>query len=199
MVARNFVNSLQSVDYLNTATATPTDTTPAVSPFPTLYDSSLDAALGNTRLALLVRQVHYFLGKAGGVERDGHHWIFKTFSQWYETFPWGTPGKCKKYAGVRRVVNQGRALGVLVTRKRLQKGMDYRLDYQRLKSMIEGQGIPLPDWFPAEIPEADPVTLDMFVEQEIEAAVEGDSMDTSQVPIPDTSKCPSLTLRSAHP
>ena len=89
MVARNFVNSLQSVDYLNTATATPTDTTPAVSPFPTLYDSSLDAALGNTRLALLVRQVHYFLGKAGGVERDGHHWIFKTFSQWYETFPWG--------------------------------------------------------------------------------------------------------------
>ena len=192
MVAR-FINTLPEIDSLS-------DTlTPVVSPFPTLYDSTLDAAIGNTRLALLTRQLHYFLGLEGGVVRDGHHWIYKTFSQWYETFPWGTPGKFKKYAGVRRVVNRGRGLGVLVTRKRLEGGMDYRIDYRRLRAMIEGQGIPLPDWFPQELPDSDPVTLGMFIEDEIEAAVEADSMGTSQVPHVGTSKCPPMTLPSVYP
>ena len=177
MATRDFIETISSIDSL------PDDDTPVVSPFQSLYSPALDAALDNTRLSLFVRQLHYQLEKEDfGEDRDGHHWVWFSSKEWRQQFPWS-------YGALRWVVNKGRALGVLVTRKTLRGPMSYRIDYQRLRALLDAQDIPLPDWFPTEIPEADPVTLGMFIEQEIEAAVE----DASPVSLGDNRTCHPVT------
>ena len=67
------------------------------------YCPLTDHVLGNTRLALMVPQLHWLLAESElpGVQHDGHHWIWNKIDDWLDTFGW------RNERAVRRVIEVG--------------------------------------------------------------------------------------------
>lgn len=63
---------------------------------PLILSGSLAAALNSAEAAIVLQQVHYWLGKKGGKIIDGVHWIHNTYEQWLEQFPWLTKWRLRK-------------------------------------------------------------------------------------------------------
>lgn len=93
---------------------------------------SLAKAIGLNE-AIILQQIHYWLRKSNNVE-DGHKWIYNTYNAWQKQFPfWSIPT-------IRRTITSLEKQGVIVTGNFNKAGFDntkwYRIDYQKLESMI---------------------------------------------------------------
>ena len=136
----------------------------------TMYCPTTPAALG-TDLALLLRQLHYWLTrKQGGVMRDGYRWVYKSYADWQsELFPYSHERT------LQRLVATGRAIGVLLTARKIRYPLLYRLDYAVIASEIEGAGLACPFWVSQGLEdqdtEPDAVQLDMAAEADLTQAV----------------------------
>ena len=121
-------------------------------------------AVGDERLALMIRQLHFLVQQPGTVEFGQYRWVPLTTKDWTAFFPMWSERR------VERLRSKGKELGVLVTKQRLRSAAHYlRVDYQRLAERLAGAGAELPAWMPSDTP---PVTLDMFAERDIADAVD---------------------------
>ena len=155
------------------------------------YCRLTDLVLGNTRLALMVRQLHYLLGLEGGTYHDGHHWIWQSREEWLNIFGWGNE------RAVRRVIEAGRKLGVIVVHRRgVQKSNLYRLDYHQLHRMFIQADTPLPDWFPVDIPEPEAHQPDMITQGTFDEVVRGVSGQNVQSPEPELPRVSGRNVQS---
>jgi hypothetical protein len=87
--------------------------------------------------AIVVQQVHYWLGMNGvGEIKNGHKWVYNTIQQWQAQFPfWSTDT-------VRRTLVSLREKRVLIGERladnAFDKTMYYRIDYDVLASFDDG-------------------------------------------------------------
>jgi hypothetical protein len=97
---------------------------------------SLAVAIGLNE-AIVVQQVHYWLGMNGvGEIKNGHKWVYNTIQQWQAQFPfWSTDT-------VRRTLVSLREKRVLIGERladnAFDKTMYYRIDYDVLASFDDG-------------------------------------------------------------
>lgn len=97
---------------------------------------SLAVAIGLNE-AIVVQQVHYWLGMKGvGEVKNGHKWVYNTIPQWQAQFPfWSTDT-------VRRTLVSLREKRVLIGERladnAFDKTMYYRIDYDVLASFDDG-------------------------------------------------------------
>lgn len=100
---------------------------------PLILSGSLAAALKSVEAAIVLQQVHYWLGKKGGKIIDGVHWIYNTYEQWLEQFPWLTKWR------LRKVFYQLRATEILKFAQHDQHEYKrrgyYTIDYEKLKAL----------------------------------------------------------------
>jgi len=91
---------------------------------------SLASAIGLNE-AIIVQQLHYWLDNPhAGVERDGAKWIFNTYEQWQENFPFWS------VSTIQRIFSNLEKLGLIISAQLDAKKHDqtkfYRLDYDAL-------------------------------------------------------------------
>lgn len=100
---------------------------------PLILSGSLAAALKSVEAAIVLQQVHYWLGKKGGKIIDGVHWIYNTYEQWLEQFPWLTKWR------LRKIFYQLRATEILKFAQHDQHEYKrrgyYTIDYEKLKAL----------------------------------------------------------------
>ena len=145
------------------------DTPPRLQGPAVQYCRLTDLVLDNTRLTLMVRQLHYLLGLEGGVTHGGYHWIYQSHGGWLDTFGW------RSERAVRRVVDAGRKTGVIVVLRRgSQLSNLYRLDYLELHRRFISADTPFPDWFPhlEDVPEPHSIQPDMLIHASADEVVE---------------------------
>lgn len=84
--------------------------------------------------ALIIQQLHYWLENPKvGVTRDGFKWIFNTYDEWKENFPfWST-------ATIQRIFINLEKMGLVIAEQLDAKSRDmrkfYRIDYEALCAM----------------------------------------------------------------
>lgn len=84
--------------------------------------------------AIIVQQLHYWLeNKSVGVERDGFKWVFNTYDEWKENFPfWSVQTIQRTFLSLEK-------MGVIVSAQLDAKKHDqkkfYRIDYVALDMM----------------------------------------------------------------
>lgn len=101
---------------------------------------SLAVAIGLNE-AMVVQQLHYWLeNPKGGVERDGHKWIFNTYEQWKENFPFWSEST------IKRIFLNLEKMGIVISAQLDAHSHDqtkfYRLDYNKLCTLDEVKLIP---------------------------------------------------------
>lgn len=115
--------------------------------YPFIVLPSLVAMLDrNTNMALLLQQVHYWLGIAErskgrqGKFEDGRWWIYNSISDWHEQFFF------LDERTVRRLLKRLIELGLLLKKEEIDKGAKggsrtwFSIDYDRLNEMIREYG-----------------------------------------------------------
>lgn len=100
---------------------------------PLILSGSLAAALKSAEAAIVLQQVHYWLGKKGGKIIDGVHWIHNTYEQWLEQFPWLTKWR------LRQVFYRLRETEILKFAQHDQRQYKrrgyYTIDYEKLNAL----------------------------------------------------------------
>lgn len=97
---------------------------------PLLVLPSLAKAIGLND-AIITQQLHYWLeNPKAGVERDGFKWVFNTYDEWQENFPfWST-------STIKRTFLELEEKGVVISAQMDAKSRDmrkyYRLNYEKL-------------------------------------------------------------------
>jgi hypothetical protein len=96
---------------------------------------SLACKMGLNR-AMFLQQLHYWLQKPGSHERDGKRWIYNTFAEWHEQFPFWTA------EGIRKIVSQLEDKGVIKTTDRYNERKGdrtkwYTIDYETLNALFD--------------------------------------------------------------
>lgn len=94
---------------------------------------SLACRVGLNR-AMFLQQLHYWLEKSGH-ERDGKKWVFNTYEEWHEQFPFWSA------EAIRKIVSQLEDKGLIETTDRYNKRATdrtkwYTIDYETLDSLI---------------------------------------------------------------
>ncbi len=94
---------------------------------------SLACKMGLNR-AMFLQQLHYWLQKSTHVHEE-RRWIFNTYEDWHEQFPFWTP------EAIRKIVSQLETRGVIETTDRFNKrGGDrtkwYTIDYETLNALF---------------------------------------------------------------
>ncbi|MGC1396506.1 MAG: hypothetical protein WA828_19770 [Coleofasciculaceae cyanobacterium] len=104
---------------------------------PLILSGSLAAALKSAEAAIVLQQVHYWLGKKGGKIIDGIHWIHNTYEQWLEQFPWLTKWR------LRKIFYSLRDTQILKFAQHDQHEYKrrgyYTIDYEKLKALQESK------------------------------------------------------------
>jgi hypothetical protein len=94
---------------------------------------SLAVAIGLNE-AMVIQQLHYWLNNPkAGVERDGYKWIFNTYDEWKENFPfWSIPTIQRIFASLeeKKVV-----IAAQLDQKKRDMTKFYRIDYDQLGMM----------------------------------------------------------------
>lgn len=116
------------------------------------------AVLVGLNEAIVLQQVHYWLGRASQKGRNrlnGFTWVYNSYEEWQTNFPWWS------VRTIRRTVISLEATGILVARQ--LNGSDrrkwYRIDYDALDLLIAGRScgqsgqVTGPEW------PADPVNV----------------------------------------
>ena len=94
---------------------------------------SLAKAIGLNE-AIVTQQIHYWLeNPKAGVEREGFKWIFNTYDEWHENFPFWS------VSTIQRVFISLEGKGVVISAQLDAKSRDmrkyYRLDYEYLDTL----------------------------------------------------------------
>lgn len=97
---------------------------------------SLAARVGLNR-ATFLQQLHYWLKKKSAHVRDGRRWIYNTFEDWHEQFPFWS------IEAIRKIVSQLRAKGLILTTSKYneRKGdrtLWYTIEYEAFNALFEG-------------------------------------------------------------
>lgn len=92
----------------------------------------LACALKNSDAAIALQQIHYWLSKECGKVIDGTRWIYNTYAQWLEQFPWLSEWK------LRKIFYRLRELKILKfeqhDRKKWNQRGYYTIDYEELEA-----------------------------------------------------------------
>ena len=98
---------------------------------PLQVQPSLAAALGSADEAIVLQQLHYWLGRTNNVKEDGHKWIYNSMSDWMKQFPW-----IKSRSRLTRYFDDLEKRGLIVTgnfnKAKFDKTKWYRIDYDAL-------------------------------------------------------------------
>lgn len=110
---------------------------------PLLVLPSLAVALGDVDKAIIVQQLHFWLG-AAGKERDGRRWVYNTLPAWQKQFPWMVERT------VQRKLADLTASGIIISTAEYNRaGYDrtqwYTIDYARLEALVPAMD-PTPPW-----------------------------------------------------
>ncbi|MBU8787999.1 hypothetical protein MHB78_00995 [Bacillus sp. FSL K6-0138] len=102
--------------------------------YPLIVIPSLAKEIGLNE-AIVLQQVHYWL-KSSGKKRDGRKWIYNTYDEWLEQFPFWSKNT------LRRTVARLEESGLLITgnfnKMKADKTKWYSIDYDRLPKMGRG-------------------------------------------------------------
>jgi hypothetical protein len=97
---------------------------------------SLAVAIGLNE-AIVVQQVHYWLGIDGvGVEKNGHKWVYNTIQGWQKQFPFWSADTVKRT--LANLKKSGLLIGECLSSNAFDKTMYYRIDYDVLASLDDG-------------------------------------------------------------
>ena len=134
-----------------------------------------EAAVRSLELAAMLRQIHYLAARRGAVIREDRKWFRMKYRHWRKYFPsWrvNTP---------RPLVTRGRLLGILETRRDIEPGMLYAINYHALAMLMRVVGVEIPKWLlDGGVPKTtDGTQLDILVHQELEEAA--GALDTERV------------------
>ena len=94
---------------------------------------SLAKAIGLNE-AIVTQQLHYWLeNPKAGITRFGHRWIYNTYDEWLENFPfWSIPTIQRTFASLEKK-------GVIISAQLEKRNRDmrkfYRIDYDQLEKM----------------------------------------------------------------
>ena len=101
---------------------------------PLVINPALAVAIGLNE-AIVLQQLHYWLKKSKHVH-DGRTWIYNTYDQWQEQFPFWS------YNTVRRTLKKLEGAGLTIVGNYNKKAYDktkwYTIDYDRLPKMGSG-------------------------------------------------------------
>lgn len=79
--------------------------------------------------AIVLQQIHYWLLKSNNV-RDGHRWVYNSYSEWNKQFPfWSRNTLIRTF---NRLEKQGYLISANYNKAKFDKTKWYRIDYQRL-------------------------------------------------------------------
>jgi hypothetical protein len=97
---------------------------------------SLAVAIGLNE-AIVVQQVHYWLGMKGiGKVVNGQKWVYNTIGEWQEQFPfWSTDTVRRTLVSLRK---SGLLIGECLADNAFDKTMHYRIDYDVLATIEDG-------------------------------------------------------------
>jgi len=100
---------------------------------PLLVLPSLAAKIGLNE-AIIIQQLHYWLeNPKAGVERDGHKWIFNTYEEWVENFPfWSVSTIQRIFTGLEK---SGLIISAQLDAKQRDMKKYYRINYDELCKM----------------------------------------------------------------
>jgi hypothetical protein len=100
---------------------------------PLILSGSLAVILKSADAAIVLQQVHYWLEKKGGKIIDGIHWIYNTYEQWMEQFPWLTKWR------LRKTLYKLRDMGLLKfaqhDKHEYKRRGYYTINYEKLKTL----------------------------------------------------------------
>lgn len=101
---------------------------------------SLACKVGLNR-ATFLQQLHYWLQKPGAHVKDGKRWIFNTYEEWHEQFPFWS------VEAIRKIVSQLRDKGVIETtdkynKRRADKTLWYTIDYEVFNALFGSEETP---------------------------------------------------------
>lgn len=96
---------------------------------------SLACKIGLNR-ATFLQQLHYWLQKPGAHQRDGRRWVFNTYEEWHEQFPFWS------VEAIKKLVLQLEQKNIIITTDKYNKrGTDrtkwYTIDYEILSTFLE--------------------------------------------------------------
>lgn len=87
--------------------------------------------------AIVVQQIHFWT-RLGKNQRDGFSWVYKTFDEWHEEFPfWSVrtiKRTIKKLEDTKMVVSTGKYNRIIIDRTKW-----YRVNYAKLEELSSGQ------------------------------------------------------------
>lgn len=98
---------------------------------PLIVLPSLVRVLGLER-AIILQQIHYWL-QASNHTHEGHAWIYNTYSQWGEQFPWMGVRMLRRY--FNDLERQGLLVSGIFNTNRFDRTKWYRIDYEKLSTM----------------------------------------------------------------
>lgn len=94
------------------------------------------AVLVGLNEAMFLQQLHYWTDGPSGKERDGYAWVYNTYEQWHEQFPfWSIPT-------IRRIVGALEKRGLVVSTSTYNDHATdrtkwYAIDYDALDALID--------------------------------------------------------------
>lgn len=94
--------------------------------------------------AIILQQFHYWLQRSNKI-RDGHRWIYNSYSEWNKQFPFWSN------ATIRRAIRNLEKQGFLISGNYNKAGFDktkwYRIDYERLsKASAQNEQTTCSNW-----------------------------------------------------
>lgn len=95
---------------------------------------SLAKALGSADEAIILQQLHYWIGRTNNIQSDGHKWIYNSMTDWLKQFPW-----IKSRSTLSRYFDDLEKRGLVVTgnfnKAKFDKTKWYRIDYDALSDL----------------------------------------------------------------
>ena len=95
---------------------------------------SLAKALGSADEAIILQQLHYWIGRTNNIQSDGQKWIYNSMTDWLKQFPW-----IKSRSTLSRYFDDLEKRGLVVTgnfnKAKFDKTKWYRIDYDALSDL----------------------------------------------------------------
>jgi DnaD/phage-associated family protein len=84
--------------------------------------------------AVILQQIHYWLS-ASKHERDGYKWLYNSYNQWAEQFPWLSPRAVQKH--ILALEKMGYLISDNFNIRKVDQTKWYRIDYTKLVDQCE--------------------------------------------------------------
>lgn len=146
------------------------------------------AVLVGLNAAIVLQQLHYWLNnKSTGIEIDGHKWVYNTYKEWHENFPFWSEKT------IQRTFQRLEEEGIIISRQYNRKNWDgtkyYRIDYDKFDALTCTESLPQDGQF--DNAEEDNLTSSILTETTTENTTESsaehktDNIRKTSTPISD--------------